>query len=250
MHALFPGQNIPACRVHLHGVSPGDGEVLAVHTTCYPYEMTDGYYCWDRTPPMHTAVLVPPPRAVFDRWVSSGTAHVTQKEQENYWRDCSRAEVAEIVTVVIYDDAPPALALDSLVRAFPHARAYAVVTDARTCLAAIRVRPWDPDAAPCGYTVTMAAAPDTQVTNAGFYSPPVTLYAALLLGWARWWVLGARDLTDRNVSFEDLPPPPLALDLVEAFQPHRVELKNPELVTWHRPDPPRIHYEPWRDGVS
>jgi hypothetical protein len=136
------------------------------------------------------------------------------------------------------------------VRRYEHATAYDVIIDKRTCLAAIRLGPWDPDTAPSGYTVTMAAAPEETVTTLGFYSPPVTLYAALLLGWARWWVLGARDLTERNVGLTDLPPPPLALDLVEAWQPHRVELRDPERVTWHRPDPPPAPDPLWEYGTD
>ena len=69
-HALYPGQHAPACTVHLRGVSPGDREVLAVHATCYPYEMKDCFYCWDRTPPMYTSVLVQTYREVFERQVS------------------------------------------------------------------------------------------------------------------------------------------------------------------------------------
>ncbi|HTJ67958.1 MAG TPA: hypothetical protein VL551_10545 [Actinospica sp.] len=250
MHALLPGQGWPACNLHLHGISPGDREVLAVHTTCYPYEIKDGYYCWDRTPPLYSSVVLPPPWEIIKARNESLPRENSIKAQREYEHDLRRAENADILTAHIVDDAPPVLALDALARRYPHAMAYAVIIDKRTCLAAIRLDSWRPDTSPHGYTVTMAAAEQETVTTAGFYSPPVILYAALLLGWARWWVLGARDLTDHAVGLENLPPPPLALDLVEAWQPHRVELRDPERVTWHRPDPPTAPDQPWGYGTD
>jgi hypothetical protein len=183
-------------------------------------------------------VLLPGPAETLERRIASHTEEAKSAARREHRLGFERANGASIVAAANDADAPPAVALDHLVRRYPHADAYAVVTSKRSALAAIRLNGWSPGAAPCGYTVTMTAATE-KITAAGFGSPPVTLYAALLFGWARWWVLGARDLTERSVGLADLPPPPLALDLVEAWQAHRVVLEAPERVTWHRPASPR-----------
>ncbi|MEU3353078.1 hypothetical protein [Streptomyces sp. NPDC037389] len=133
-------------------------------------------------------------------------------------------------------DSPPLLALDRLRGRYPYARCVGTIVDGRTVLVWLTTAR---GASQTGYLVTMTAA-DPQ--NPG----PLSLYPSALYGWVRWWHNHAAALIDeRTVTVAELPPPPLALDVVEAWCPYRIELTGHDRMTFPDvPLSPRLPVDP------
>ncbi|MFI9311520.1 hypothetical protein [Streptomyces triculaminicus] len=141
------------------------------------------------------------------------------------------------VVVARADGDPPFLVLDRL-RRRRSAMVIGVIVDDHTVLAWVHTHEgyWErtPDGhdGASGFLVTMTADdPDAP--------GPVSLYPSALWGWAQWWCDQAQQLVDdRDVGLADLPPPPLALDVVEAWRAYRV-LLTPDRVGFPAPNPLR-----------
>lgn len=244
MVALFPGVMVPAARVDTHPVMGADG-VLQIYLTRYIADMPDDMAPEPDTLNLHLMAIDPPVWAehrekMHPRYkVEQAACHRPSPESER--DDVGRADV--IVTAA--KDQPPLLVLDETMHRFPHTSVIGVITKRRegmaSCLVGLRTcfshymepgatKPSDAK----GYVVTMTAT--TAKAN------PLLLYPSALLGWARWWTQNATALSDRDRGMEKLPPPPLSLDITEAWRTFRITLSEPELTRWPAPPPPPMLY--------
>ncbi|MBO8189242.1 hypothetical protein [Streptomyces spirodelae] len=229
LFAAYPHIPPPQARVDAHVLD--GGEVPAVHLTRYPV--------LDRIPPeweepsglrLHLAVMderlwrhyAPrPPRGEPE------TGHGGLREE---WEDAGRDRLrfmqsASVLASRAEPPEPPELRVDTLLATHPAARAVGVVVDRGTAVVGLRTRSPGLGDEGAGYTVTMQAA---EPRDAG----PVELYASALWAWALWWTDRAQELSDRDRVLGEVPPPPLELDVVEAWTPHRVRLERPARTEW------------------
>ncbi|MFI7337090.1 hypothetical protein ACIBUY_04020 [Streptomyces sp. NPDC050085] len=233
MHALYPRAQVAAARVDAHSTLAADG-VLNVHLTRYIADPPDDLDPEPDSLDLHLWAVDPPVwdkhrHSVFPRYQAEKDAcHRYTHEQYEIAR---RADV--IMTAAL--DRPPMLVLDEKMRQFPSTYAIGVQTDRRegqlSCLVGLRTQfayyRNATDARPAdslGYAVTMTATPNG--------THPPRLYPSALLGWARWWIAQAKVLSDRTRDMEQLPPPPLQLDITEAWRTFRVDLTEPERTRW------------------
>ncbi|MGX1909344.1 hypothetical protein ACWIID_10810 [Streptomyces phaeochromogenes] len=223
----------------------GADGVLQIYLTRYIADMPDDIAPEPEALDLHLMAIDPPVWAehrekMHPRYGVERDA-VYRRSPESEENDVGRANV--IVTAA--KDQPPLLVLDETMHRFPHVSAIGVITrrveGRASCLVGLRTRfshYMVPGATkPCdskGYVVTMTAAS----TKAG----PLLLYPSALLGWARWWTQNATVLSDRERYMEELPPPPLSLDVTEAWRTFRIDLSDPELTRWPAPPPPPMLY--------
>ncbi|MET9648551.1 hypothetical protein [Streptomyces syringium] len=225
--AVYPGARVPAAEVDTHPLSGPDG-ILQIHVTRYPVEPPG--LMWQSPPSLTVHLMAVEPRPWAETQARIPASWTEDQRRKLSVENAGQDRLAASATVVIAHagDTPPLLALDSLRRRRAAAQAVGVITDERTVLVWLSTSDL---AAASGYTVTMTAddAPG-----------PLSLYPSALLGWALWWREQADRLTDEHVSFEELPPPPLELDVVEAWNPYRVSLTAHERTTFTPlPRPPR-----------
>lgn len=238
--ALYPGARVPAAQVDTHAVR-GEGSTLQIQVTRYIPE--EPWYDEPDTLDTHLMVLAPPLRERMRKAIMPVRYGVEEKafyvlDGPAYERTLNLATV--VVTAA--QDRPALLVLDHAMRQYPSAMAVGVVGD-RDVLVGLRTTSiWslpgaDPMDANRGYAVTMTPAVDGPA--------PRTLYASALWGWATWWLHNADILSGRERSLNELPPPPLALDIVEARRCHRTYLSQPERTSW--PRPPQLPRDSWED---
>ncbi|WP_370424088.1 hypothetical protein AB8O64_35425 (plasmid) [Streptomyces sp. QH1-20] len=219
MVAVYPGARVPAAEVDSHPL-PGPDGTLQVHVTRYPVE-----------PPslnLHLLAVEPRPWAEVEARIPASWPE--EQRRRLSLENSRQGQLAASATVVVAHagDTPALLALDSLRRRRAAAQAVGVISGERTVLVWLGTSDL---ATASGYTVTMTADAEPG---------PLSLYPSALLGWALWWREQADRLTDEHVSFEELPPPPLELDVVEAWIPYRVSLIAHERTTFTPlPRPPR-----------
>ncbi|MFI9311519.1 hypothetical protein [Streptomyces triculaminicus] len=226
MVAIYPGTRVPAANVDAHSL-PGSDGVLQVHVTRYPLEPPEVMWQEPETLQLHMMAMVPRPWAEIEPVLPrSWSAEARRRLSEDHFAQEQRAESASVV-VAESSDSPPLLALDRLRGRYPYARCVGVIVDGHTMLAWLTTAR---AASQAGYLVTMTASNPQE-------PGPLSLYPSALYGWARWWHSQAAALIDeRAVTIAELPPPPLTLDVVEAWRPYRVDLTGHDRMTF--PDPP------------
>lgn len=241
MLALYPGARVPAAMIDAHAVGDdAGGRVLAVHLTRYPLDPPDQRYqrpdslLW-----LHLAAVVPEPWQTISERIPANYNREHRARLRDQWIQQDRLVSFADVVVTHAREQPPLLVLDAAMsKGAPSA--VGVVIDERTCLVGLRTREEARVQETRGYAVVMTAD--------GPQPGPVALYASALLGWKQWWLDRADELSDRPVSLDRLPPPPLELDVVEAWTPHRVHLEAPEHARWPaRPLRPRRIGLDWLD---
>ncbi|MGP3992057.1 hypothetical protein [Streptomyces sp. 3N207] len=235
LFAAYPHIPPPAARVDAHVLD--GGEVPAVHLTRYPV--------LDQVPPqweeptglrLHLAVMDErlwrhyTPRPLRGE-PELGSGSELRADWEDAGRDRLRfLQSAGVLASRAEPPEPPELRVDALLATHPAARAVGVAVDRGTAVVGLRARLPGLRDEGAGYTVTMRAA---DPRDAG----PVELYASALWAWALWWTQRARELSDRDRLLDDVPPPPLELDVVEAWTPHRVRLERPAWTEWSSSSP-------------
>ncbi|MEV5242606.1 hypothetical protein AB0K89_26390 [Streptomyces cinnamoneus] len=229
MTVMYPGARVPAADVDTHCV-PGPTGVLQVHLTRYPLEPPSEYWSRPESLVMHRMAVDPRPIDETESFIPTSS---TEEERSlvllEQYRQEDQASVACVV-VARADGAPPLLVLDGL-RQRRSATVVGVIVDDHTVLAWVHTH--DGYGGTSGYLVTMTAD-DPGAPG------PVSLYPSALWGWAQWWCDQAQQLVDnRDVGLADLPPPPLALDVVEAWRAYRVLLTGPDRVGFPAPNPLR-----------
>ncbi|MFI0915462.1 hypothetical protein [Streptomyces abikoensis] len=234
MVAIYPGVRVPVATVDTHAL-PGS-DVLQVHVTRYPLEPPGVMWQEPETLQLHMMAIVPRPWSEIEPLIPPHwSAEDRRKLSQDRYEQEQRAESASVV-VSEAGDSPPLLALDRLRGRYPGARCIGIAADRHTMLVWLTTAR---AAGQTGYLVTMTAA-DPQEPG------PVSLYASALYGWARWWHGQAAALIgERTVTIAELPPPPLALDVVEAWRPYRVNITGHDRMTFSdAPTPPRPPADP------
>ncbi|WP_370424358.1 hypothetical protein AB8O64_37010 (plasmid) [Streptomyces sp. QH1-20] len=227
MVAVYPGARVPTAEVDTHALAGPDG-TLQVHVTRYPVEPPG--LMWQAPPSLHLHRMAIEPRPWDEIQARIPASWTEEQRRKLSLENLHQGQLAASAAVVVAHagDTPALLALDSLRRRRAAALAVGVITGERTVLVWLSTSDL---AAASGYTVTMTADAEPG---------PLSLYPSALLGWALWWREQADRLTDEHVSFEELPPPPLELDVVEAWTPYRVSLTAHERTTFTPlPSPPR-----------
>ncbi|MFI2204692.1 hypothetical protein ACH47Z_28670 [Streptomyces sp. NPDC020192] len=229
----------------------GADGVLQVHLTRYIPDPPDDIDPEPDTLDLHLWAIDPP---VWEAHQSSMFPRYQIEETERRRTSPAQYEIARRADAIVTlaHDRPPLLVLDEKMRQYPFASVISVQTERReglaSCLVGLRTRfsrYVEPGAKkPCdaaGFAVTMTATTKD--------SQPVPLYASALLGWSRWWTANAAALSDREHSLEELPPPPMHLDITEAWRTFRIDLSEPEHTKWPTV-PPRLNG--WREqcGMS
>ncbi|MEU1307764.1 hypothetical protein ABZ419_02545 [Streptomyces cinnamoneus] len=229
MVAIYPGARVPAANVDTHTL-PGPDDVLQVHVTRYPLEPPEVMWQEPETLQLHMMAIVPRPWAEIEPLIpESWSTEARRKLSQDHYDQAKHAESASIV-VAEAGDSPPLLALDRLRSRYPYARCIGIIVNRHTVLVWLTTAR---AASQTGYLVTMTAA-DPQ--NPG----PLSLYPSALYGWARWWHGQAASLIDeRTVTIAELPPPPVSLDIVEAWRPYRVDLTGHDSMTFPAPPTPQ-----------
>jgi hypothetical protein len=231
MVALYPGAHVPAAMIDAHPVGRGgDGEVLAVHLTRYPLYDADTPEELPESLRLHLAVMLPERWEAIEARIPADAGEEYRKRLHLQWvrQDTLATNASAVVTRA--GDRPALLVLDETMRRHPGASAVGVLVDHASCLVGLRTDHRAADTR--GYAVMMTAAAQ---------SGPLALYASALLGWSQWWLDRADEVSDRPVSPWRLPPPPLEIDVVEAWTAYRVHVHEHERVRWpptpHRPAP-------------
>ncbi|MFF4227409.1 hypothetical protein ACFYZH_31805 [Streptomyces abikoensis] len=214
---------------------PGPDGVLRIHLTRYPLEHPGEGWMQPESLLTHRMALEPRPRSETASFVpASWTDAERLRLDTDHLRQSNLASSSSVV-VARADDDPPLLVLDRLLQQ-RFAGVIGVLVDDHTVLVWVHTHEgfWEltPDGydGASGYIVTMTAE-DPEAPG------PVSLYPSALYGWALWWCLQAQQLIDdRDVGLADLPPPPLALDIVEAWRVYRVRLTAPDRVGFPAPD--------------
>ncbi|GLW74678.1 hypothetical protein Kpho02_69760 [Kitasatospora phosalacinea] len=229
MVALYPGAFAPRACVHAHVVGANAlGEVLAVHVTRYPLVEPEELQSVElpRTLWRHTFAVVPPRWSEIEPTLRTRTSpeHRSKLEQALYRQQRVVESASVIVARATPESEPPMILLDTLMRRHLTAEVVGVLIDDRTCLVGVRARRWNNILGTRGYAVTVRAD--------GPKPGPLSLYPSAIYGWSRWWYSNALEFADRRVERDELPPPPPALDIVEAWQPYRLALEEPERTDW------------------
>ncbi|MEU1377956.1 hypothetical protein ABZ442_30530 [Streptomyces triculaminicus] len=226
--ALFPGSRVPAATVNTHAVRAADG-VVAIHLTRYPLTPPESAVLPESLD-VHAMAICPRSWKELEEQIPDSWSREQRHQLRQQVLDQERLTRSAEVLVTRADGQPPLLALDAARRRFPWAAAVGVLIGDRSVMVGLRTH-WHGHEEPQGYAVTMTATSD----EAG----PLSLYPSALYGWATWWIRQTSAVVDEPVGLHELPPLPLELDVVEAWQPCRVRLTGHERVRWPAcPTPP------------
>lgn len=242
--AVTPGAWAPWVRVDAHPVSGKDEDVLAIHVTRYP--VPDDHlhdHLLPDTLDLHTLVTAPLPFRVLQRRLAnvSNLKYRHELERGNSIQDHRAMNAATVVVGRTYDGDPPSLVLDAMMRRYHLADTIGIRIDGQTYLVAMRTRPLlgsvEPDEDDAGFTVLMR----------GGKGAPAALFPSALYGWSHWWRSEAQRERERPVASLELPEPPAKLDVVEAWQSHRIHIETYERTAW--PPLPPIPLIDWGDDL-
>lgn len=228
--AVLPGVWDPWVRVDTHAVGRAHGgEVLAIHLTRYAIpDDSENDHALPDTLTLHTLGTAPLPFRVLERRLAGveNPDYRFKLKRENDLQEQRATNAASVIIGRAFDDDPPELVLDAMMRRYTAARTIGIRIDDRTCLVAMRTRqllgalsPVDDDA---GFVVVMR----------GEEGAPVPLFPSALEGWAIWWRSNASKLLEHPVPSAQLPKPPTYLDAVEGRKSHRIRVDAYKPASW------------------